>query len=424
MAGNVVLIESFSEFKEFKNIDRHTMMRVLEDVFKTLLRKKYGNDENFDIIVNPDKGDLEIWRRREIVADGEVQDSNQQVAYSEATKIEADFEVGEELYEPIGLDTFGRRAILAASQTLKSRIMELEKDELYKKYSDRVGDVINGEVYQVWKKELLVLDDDGSELVLPKIEHIPADFYKKGDPIKAIVKKVELRNNTPRVILSRTDNSFLAKLLEAEVPEIAEGLIAIRKIAREPGEKAKVAVESFDERIDPVGSCVGMKGSRILGIVKELRNENIDVIQYTSNVRLFIQRALAISKVVSIDINEDRKRASVVLNPDQISLAIGKNGVNIRLAGKLTGYEIDVYRDSEEEEYDIELDEFSDEIDQWVIDQFKAIGCDTARSVLSLNLDELVRRTDLEEETVRDVLRVIEEEFDSDEEEEGNNKEN
>ncbi|HNL07054.1 MAG TPA: transcription termination factor NusA, partial [Chitinophagales bacterium] len=287
MAGNVVLIESFSEFKEFKNIDRHTMMRVLEDVFKTLLRKKYGNDENFDIIVNPDKGDLEIWRRREIVADGEVQDSNQQVAYSEATKIEADFEVGEELYEPIGLDTFGRRAILAASQTLKSRIMELEKDELYKKYSDRVGDVINGEVYQVWKKELLVLDDDGSELVLPKIEHIPADFYKKGDPIKAIVKKVELRNNTPRVILSRTDNSFLAKLLEAEVPEIAEGLIAIRKIAREPGEKAKVAVESFDERIDPVGSCVGMKGSRILGIVKELRNENIDVIQYTSNVRLF-----------------------------------------------------------------------------------------------------------------------------------------
>ena len=424
MAGNVVLIESFSEFKEFKNIDRHTMMRVLEDVFKTLLRKKYGNDENFDIIVNPDKGDLEIWRRREIVADGEVQDSNQQVAYSEATKIEADFEVGEELYEPIGLDTFGRRAILAASQTLKSRIMELEKDELYKKYSDRVGDVVNGEVYQVWKKELLVLDDDGSELVLPKIEHIPADFYKKGDPIKAIVKKVELRNNTPRVILSRTDNSFLAKLLEAEVPEIAEGLIAIRKIAREPGEKAKVAVESFDERIDPVGSCVGMKGSRILGIVKELRNENIDVIQYTSNVRLFIQRALAISKVVSIDINEDRKRASVVLNPDQISLAIGKNGVNIRLAGKLTGYEIDVYRDSEEEEYDIELDEFSDEIDQWVIDQFKAIGCDTARSVLSLNLDELVRRTDLEEETVRDVLRVIEEEFDNDEEEEGNNKEN
>lgn len=424
MAGNVVLIESFSEFKEFKNIDRHTMMRVLEDVFKTLLRKKYGNDENFDIIVNPDKGDLEIWRRREIVADGEVQDPNQQVAYSEATKIEADFEVGEELYEPIGLDTFGRRAILAASQTLKSRIMELEKDELYKKYSDRVGDVINGEVYQVWKKELLVLDDDGSELVLPKIEHIPADFYKKGDPIKAIVKKVELRNNTPRVILSRTDNSFLAKLLEAEVPEIAEGLIAIRKIAREPGEKAKVAVESFDERIDPVGSCVGMKGSRILGIVKELRNENIDVIQYTSNVRLLIQRALAISKVVSIDINEDRKRASVILNPDQISLAIGKNGVNIRLAGKLTGYEIDVYRDSEEEEYDIELDEFSDEIDQWVIDQFKTIGCDTARSVLSLSLDELVRRTDLEEETVRDVLRVIEEEFDSEEEEEDNNKQN
>lgn len=424
MAGNVVLIESFSEFKEFKNIDRHTMMRVLEDVFKTLLRKKYGNDENFDIIVNPDKGDLEIWRRREIVADGEVQDPNQQVAYSEATKIEADFEVGEELYEPIGLDTFGRRAILAASQTLKSRIMELEKDELYKKYSDRVGDVINGEVYQVWKKELLVLDDDGSELVLPKIEHIPADFYKKGDPIKAIVKKVELRNNTPRVILSRTDNSFLAKLLEAEVPEIAEGLIAIRKIAREPGEKAKVAVESFDERIDPVGSCVGMKGSRILGIVKELRNENIDVIQYTSNVRLLIQRALAISKVVSIDINEDRKRASVILNPDQISLAIGKNGVNIRLAGKLTGYEIDVYRDSEEEEYDIELDEFSDEIDQWVIDQFKAIGCDTARSVLSLSLDELVRRTDLEEETVRDVLRVIEEEFDREEEEEDNNKQN
>lgn len=411
MAGNVILIESFSEFKEFKNIDRPTMMRVLEDVFKTLLRKKYGSDENFDIIVNPDKGDLEIWRRREIVLDGEVTDPNKQIAYSEAVKVESDFEVGEELFEPIGLNIFGRRAILAASQTLKSRIMELEKDELYKKYSDVIDEIVSGEVYQVWKKEILVLDDDGSELILPKNEQIPGDFYKKGDTVRAVVKKVELRNNSPRIILSRTASSFLSKLLEIEVPEIAEGLISIRQVAREPGDRAKVAVESFDDRIDPVGACVGVKGSRIHGIVRELHNENIDVIHYTSNIRLFIQRALALSKIVSIEVDEDRKHATVVLKPDQISLAIGKGGVNIRLAGKLTGYEIDVHRDSEQDEYDIEIDEFADEIEAWIINEFKAVGCDTAKSILELSIDELVRRTDLEEETVRDVVRILESEF-------------
>ena len=411
MAGNVILIESFSEFKEFKNIDRPTMMRVLEDVFKTLLRKKYGSDENFDIIVNPDKGDLEIWRHREIVLDGEITDPNKHIAYSEAVKVEADFEVGEELFEPIGLNIFGRRAILAASQTLKSRIMELEKDELYKKYSDVIGEIVSGEVYQVWKKEILILDDDGSELILPKNEQIPGDFYKKGDTVRAVVKKVELRNNSPRIILSRTDPSFLSKLLEIEVPEITEGVISIRRVAREPGDRAKVAVESFDERIDPVGACVGVKGSRIHGIVRELHNENIDVIHYTSNIRLFIQRALALSKIVSIEVNEDKKHAIVVLKPDQISLAIGKGGVNIRLAGKLTGYEIDVYRDLEQDEYDIELDEFADEIEAWIINEFKAVGCDTAKSILELSIDELVRRTDLEEETVRDVVKILESEF-------------
>ena len=411
MAGNVILIESFSEFKEFKNIDRPTMMRVLEDVFKTLLRKKYGSDENFDIIVNPDKGDLEIWRRREIVADGEVTDPNKHIAYPDAIKIEADFEIGEELFEPIGLNIFGRRAILAASQTLKSRIMELEKDELYKKYSDVIGEIVSGEVYQVWKKEILILDDEGSELILPKNEQIPGDFYKKGDTVRAVVKKVELRNNAPRIILSRTDPSFLSKLLELEVPEITEGIISIRRVAREPGDRAKVAVESFDERIDPVGACVGVKGSRIHGIVRELRNENIDIIHYTANIRLFIQRALALSKIVSIEVDEDKKQSTVVLKPDQISLAIGKGGVNIRLAGKLTGYEIDVYRDLEQDEYDIELDEFADEIEAWIINEFKAVGCDTAKSVLELSIDELVRRTDLEEETVRDVVKILESEF-------------
>lgn len=414
MAGNAVLIESFAEFKEFKNIDRPTMMRVLEDVFKTLLRKKYGSDENFDIIVNPDKGDFEIWRRREIVADDEpITDHNKQIAYNEAVKIEADFEVGEELFEPIGLGVFGRRAILAASQTLKSRIMELEKDELYKKYSDVIGEIVNGEVYQVWKKEILILDDEGSELILPKHEQIPGDFYKKGDSVRAVVKKVELRNNAPRIILSRTDNNFLAKLLELEVPEIAEGLISIKRIAREPGDRAKVAVESFDDRIDPVGACVGMKGSRIHGIVKELRNENIDIIHYTTNAKLLVQRSLALSKIVSIDLDDDRKHATVLLKPDQISLAIGKGGVNIRLAGKISGYEIDVYRDIEQDEYDIELDEFADEIDAWVIDVFKSVGCDTAKSVLELDVEELILRTDLEEETVMEVVSILKAEFEN-----------
>lgn len=411
MAGNIGLVDSFAQFKEFKNIDRPTLMKVLEDVFRTLLRKKYGNDDNFEIIVNTEKGDLEIWRRREIVEDGTVEDSNKQVAYSDAIKIEADYDVGEELFEEIKIDEFGRRSILSARQTLMSRITELEKDDLFRKYNERVGEIVNGEVYQVWRKEILVLDDENNELLMPRNEQIPSDNYKKGDIARAIVKKVEMRGNTPRIILSRTDNSFLAKLMELEVPEIFDGVIAIKRIAREPGDRAKLAVESFDDRIDPVGACVGMKGSRIHGIVRELRNENIDIINYTNNIKLFIQRALTPAKIVSITVDEDRKHAVVYLKPDQVSLAIGKGGLNIKLASKLTGYEIDVYRDTEEEEYDIELDEFSDEIDQWVIDEFKKIGCDTARSVLDLSLEELVRRTDLEEETVKDVIAILEAEF-------------
>lgn len=411
MARNIGLVDSFAQFKEFKNIDRPTLMKVLEDVFRTLLRKKYGNDDNFEIIVNTEKGDLEIWRRREIVEDGTVEDSNKQVAYSDAIKIEADYDVGEELFEEIKIDEFGRRSILSARQTLMSRITELEKDDLFRKYNERVGEIVNGEVYQVWRKEILVLDDENNELLMPRNEQIPSDNYKKGDIARAIVKKVEMRGNTPRIILSRTDNSFLAKLMELEVPEIFDGVIAIKRIAREPGDRAKLAVESFDDRIDPVGACVGMKGSRIHGIVRELRNENIDIINYTNNIKLFIQRALTPAKIVSITVDEDRKHAVVYLKPDQVSLAIGKGGLNIKLASKLTGYEIDVYRDTEEEEYDIELDEFSDEIDQWVIDEFKKIGCDTARSVLDLSLEELVRRTDLEEETVKDVIAILEAEF-------------
>lgn len=417
MAGNIGLVDSFAQFKEFKNIDRPTLMKVLEDVFRTLLRKKYGNDDNFEIIVNTEKGDLEIWRRREIVEDGTVEDPNKQVAYSDAIKIEADYDVGEELFEEIKIDEFGRRSILSARQTLMSRVTELEKDDLFRKYNERVGEIVNGEVYQVWRKEILVLDDENNELLMPRNEQIPSDNYKKGDIARAIVKKVEMRGSTPRIIVSRTDNSFLAKLMELEVPEIFDGVIAIKRIAREPGERAKLAVESFDDRIDPVGACVGMKGSRIHGIVRELRNENIDIINYTNNIKLFIQRALTPAKIVSITVDEDRKHAVVYLKPDQVSLAIGKAGLNIKLASKLTGYEIDVYRDTEEEEYDIELDEFSDEIDQWVIDEFKKIGCDTARSVLELSLEELVRRTDLEEETVKDVLSILEAEFEEEEEE-------
>jgi N utilization substance protein A len=410
--NSVELVESFSEFKDFKNIDRPTMMRVLEDVFKTLLRKKYGSDQNFDIIVNTDKGDLEIWRHRVIVEDGQLQDKLAEVELSYAKKVEPDMEIGEELYEPITIESFGRRAILAARQTLISRVLDLEKDEVYKKYKDRIGDIIAAEVYQVWRKEILLLDDEGNELILPKNEQIKTDFYKKGDSIRAVIKNVELRGSTPLVILSRTDGSFLAKLLEQEVPEIMDGLITIKKIVREPGERAKVAVESYDDRIDPVGACVGMKGSRIHGIVRELRNENIDIINYTTNINLLLQRSLTPAKIEGIALDDVKKRASVYLKPDQVSLAIGKGGFNIKLASKLTGYEIDVFRDTDTEvEDDVDLDEFSDEIDGWVIDEFKKIGCDTAKSVLELDRDELVRRTDLEEETVDDVLRILKSEF-------------
>ena len=409
--NSIELVESFSEFKEFKNIDRPTMMKVLEDVFRTLLRKKYGSDANFDIIVNTDKGDLEIWRHRLIVEDGDVVEELEEISISDAKKIEEDSEVGDDAYEEITLESFGRRAILAARQTLISRILELEKDDVYKKYKDRVGDIITGEVYQVWKKEVLLLDDDGNELILPKLEQIKTDFFKKGENIRAVITSVEMRGSNPIVILSRTDPSFLAKLLEQEVPEIFDGLITIKKIVREPGDRAKVAVESYDDRIDPVGACVGMKGSRIHGIVRELKNENIDIINYTSNSNLLIQRALSPAKIVSIELNEDLKKASVYLKPDQVSLAIGRGGMNIKLASKLTGYVIDVFRDIDELEDDVDLEEFSDEIEPWVLDALKGIGCDKAKSVLELDRDELVRRTDLEEETVDEIISILKSEF-------------
>ena len=411
--ASINLIEAFQEFKDAENIDRPTLMKVVEDVFKTLLRKKYGADENFDVIVNAEKGDLEILRHRIIVEDGDVMDPNEEIAYSDAVKIEPDFEVGEELFEEIDLFDFGRRAILAAKQTLASRIGDLKKNVLVKKYADRVGEIISAEVYQVWKKEILLLDEEGNELLLPRSEQIPQDYFKKGEPIRAVVKKVELKNNSPVIILSRTHPSFLAKLLEIEVPEIFDGLITIRKIVREPGERAKVAVESFDDRIDPVGACVGMKGSRIHGIVRELKNENIDVINYTSNIQLLVQRSLTPAKITRMNIDLERKHADVFLPPDQVSLAIGKRGVNIKLACELTELDIDVFRDSEDEadEFDIDLEEFSDEIDTWVIDELKRIGCDTARAVLTLNADELERRTDLEKETIAEVRRVLQEEF-------------
>lgn len=405
------LVDSISEFKEFKNIDRPTMMRVLEDVFKTLLRKKYGSDEQFDIIVNTDKGDLEIWRNRTIVEDGSVEDELQEVSISEAIKIDPGFEVGDDCYEEITLESFGRRAILAARQTLISRILELEKDEVFKKYQDRTGEIVTAEVYQIWKKEILLIDDEGNELILPKSEQIKYDYYKKGETVRAVVKDVEMRGVNPRVILSRVDPSFLAKLLELEVPEIFDGLITIKKIVREPGERAKVAVESYDDRIDPVGACVGMRGSRIHGIVRELRNENIDIINYTNNTSLLIQRALSPAQITSIEIIEEAKRVNVFLKPDQVSLAIGKGGLNIKLASRLTGYEIDVFRDIDEIEDDVDLDEFDDEIEGWIIDALKNIGCDTARSVLELDMDEVIRRADLEEETVLEVFRILKEEF-------------
>jgi len=405
------LVETFSEFKEFKNIDRETMMRILEDVFKHMLTKRYGSADNFDIIVNIDKGDLEIWRNRIIVEDGTVEDENTQVPLSEAMKIEPDFETGEELSEEIKLPSFGRREILAIRQNLISKIQEYEKDNIFLKYKDKIGEIITGEVYQVWKKEILVLDDEGIELIIPKSEQIPSDFYRKGDTVRAVVSRVEMKNNNPVIILSRTSESFLERLFEAEVPEVFDGLISIRKIVRVPGERAKIAVESYDDRIDPVGACVGMKGSRIHGIVRELKNENIDVINFTTNPSLFIQRALSPAKVTSIIIDDENKKADVYMKPDQVSLAIGKGGFNIKLAGKLTGFEIDVYRDTDVDNEDVDLMEFSDEIDQWIIDEFKAIGCDTAKSVLSLNVEELVKRTDLEEETINEVVRILKAEF-------------
>lgn len=412
--SSINLIDAFQDFKEAENIDRPTMMKVVEDVFKTLLRKKFTSDENFDVIVNAEKGDLEIIRRRMIVEDGQVEDPLAQVAYSDAVKIEPDFEVGEELYEEIDLLDFGRRAILAAKQTLASRISDLKKNLLAKKYGDRVGEIISAEVYQVWKKEILLLDEEGNELILPKSEQIPQDYFKKGESIRAVVKKVDMKNNNPVIILSRTSPEFLAKLLEIEVPEIFDGLIVIKKIVRDPGERAKVAVESFDDRIDPVGACVGMKGSRIHGIVRELKNENIDVINWTNNIQLLIQRSLTPAKITSMELDQENKHANVYLKPDQVSLAIGRRGVNIKLATELTGYELDVYRDTEEEEegFDIDLDEFSDEIETWVIDELKRIGCDTGRSVLKLTAEELERRTDLEKETIEEVRRVLKEEFD------------
>ena len=411
--ASINLIEAFQDFKDAENIDRPTMMKVVEDVFKTLLRKKYGADDNFDVIVNAEKGDLEIMRRRTIVEDGEVEDPLAQIAYSDARKIEPDYEVGEDLYEEVEILDFGRRAILAAKQTLASRISDLKKNVLVKKYGDRVGDIINAEVYQVWKKEILLLDEEGNELILPKSEQIPQDYFKKGESIRAVVKKVELKNNSPVIILSRTSPLFLAKLLEIEVPEIFDGLIVIKKIVREPGERAKVAVESYDDRIDPVGACVGMKGSRIHGIVRELKNENIDVINWTNNQQLLIQRSLTPAKITSMEIDNERHHVNVFLKPDQVSLAIGRKGVNIKLAQELTGLTIDVFRDNEgdEEEYDIDLDEFADEIDTWIIDELKRIGCDTARSVLELTVDELERRTDLERETIDEVRKIVKAEF-------------
>jgi N utilization substance protein A len=407
----VNLVESFSEFKEFKNINRPTMMRILEDVFRSVLTKKYDDNDNFDIIVNVDKGDLEIWRYREVVADDELEDENTQIAYSEAIKIEPDFEIGEEVSEEVKLSDFGRREVLAIRQNLVAKIQEYENDNEFKKYKDRVGEIVTGEVYQVWKKEIFIIDDDGIELILPKSEQIPSDYFRKGDTVKAIVLKVEMRNGNPVIILSRTSPVFLERLFESEVPEVFDGLITIKNIVREPGERAKVAVESYDDRIDPVGACVGMKGSRIHGIVRELRNENIDVINYTTNIQLYIQRALSPAKISSIVVDEENKKADVYLKPDQVSMAIGKGGYNIKLAGRLTGYEIDVYRDTDEDFEDVDIQEFSDEIDQWIIDELKNIGCDTARSVIELDLDELVKRTDLEEETVKEVLRILKAEF-------------
>ena len=407
------MIDTFREFKETKNIDRTTLVSVLEESFRNVLARIFGSDENFDVIVNPDKGDFEIYRNRVVVADGEVEDENKEITLTEARKIEPDYEVGEDVSEKVDFNKFGRRAILTLRQTLASKILELEHDSLYNKYKDRVGQVISGEVYQVWKREVLIVDDENNELMLPKTEQIPGDTYRKGETVRAVILRVDNDNNNPKIILSRTAPIFLQRLLEAEVPEIADGLVAIRRIARLPGERAKIAVESFDERIDPVGACVGVKGSRVHGIVRELCNENLDVINYSSNTKLFIQRALAPANITSVNIDEENKKAEVFLKPEEVSLAIGRGGMNIKLASMLTEYTIDVFREVDENEADedIYLDEFSDEIDQWVIDAIKGIGYDTAKQVLNAPRDMIVEKADLEEETVDNVLKVLRAEF-------------
>ena len=407
------MIDTFREFKETKNIDRTTLVSVLEESFRNVLARIFGSDENFDVIVNPDKGDFEIYRNRVVVADGEVEDENKEITLTEARKIEPDYEVGEDVSEKVDFNKFGRRAILTLRQTLASKILELEHDSLYNKYKDRVGQVISGEVYQVWKREVLIVDDENNELMLPKTEQIPGDMYRKGETVRAVILRVDNDNNNPKIILSRTAPIFLQRLLEAEVPEIADGLVAIRRIARLPGERAKIAVESFDERIDPVGACVGVKGSRVHGIVRELCNENLDVINYSSNTKLFIQRALAPANITSVNIDEENKKAEVFLKPEEVSLAIGRGGMNIKLASMLTEYTIDVFREVDENEADedIYLDEFSDEIDQWVIDAIKGIGYDTVKQVLNAPRDMIVEKADLEEETVDNVLKVLRAEF-------------
>ncbi|MFV0467831.1 MAG: transcription termination factor NusA [Dysgonomonas sp.] len=408
----ISMIDTFSEFKELKNIDRSTMISVLEDSFRNVIAKMFGTDENYDVIINPDKGDLEIWRNRTIVADDELEDPNTEISLSEAQKIDADFETGEEVTDEVFFEDFGRRAILNLRQILSSKILELQKDSLYNAYKEKVGEIVSGEVYQIWKKEILLLDDEKEELLLPKTEQIPSDFFRKGEHVRAVVARVENKNNNPKIILSRTSPVFLERLFELEVPEINDGLITIKNIARIPGERAKVAVESYDDRIDPVGACVGMKGSRIHGIVRELRNENIDIINYTSNMSLYIQRALSPAKIINIKLNEDEKRAEVFLRPEEVSLAIGKGGLNIRLASMLTGYTIDVYRDIDDfDEEDIYLDEFRDEIDGWVIDQLKSLGCVTAKNVLATDRDRLINEADLEESTVDEILAIFRAEF-------------
>lgn len=413
-AETISLIDTFAEFKETKNIDRATLVSVLEESFRSVIAKLFGSDDNYDVIVNPDKGDFEIYRNRTVVADGEVKDDNREISLTEARQIDEDYEVGEEVSENVDFAKFGRRAILTLRQTLASKILELEHDSLYNKYKDRVGEIVSAEVYQIWKKEMLCVDDEGNELILPKTEQIPSDFYRKGEAVRAVVARVDNTNNNPKIILSRTSPVFLQRLLEAEVPEIHDGLITVRKIARMPGERAKIAVESYDDRIDPVGACVGVKGSRVHGIVRELRGENIDVINYTQNISLFITRALSPAAVNSVRIHEEERKAEVYLNPDQVSLAIGKSGLNIKLASMLTEYTIDVFREiegAEGEGDDIYLDEFVGDIDQWIIDALKSIGMETAKDVLNAPREMLVSRADLEEETVDEVLRILGEEF-------------